>query len=341
LIGLVGTILIVGCSDDPASDDTASDVTASSAPTTQFIPIATSPSGADDPNFPVEVVDCGGRTTEFTRAAERIVALDETAAETLVRLGARDLIVGIVRDHPDDELWEVTQSDLLSRQVVADASTPLTREAIERVGPDLVLGAVLERFEGPAAVTRQEWSDAGLTSLLFRADCELPTDEDTEGDGLAQYHADLRALAAVLGEPVKGEKLVSEAQAAMQTLTAEVEEAGVGDRTVWIVGGDGAGSHAMARSVLRTLGVQVIDAGATPSQVAEADPDLIWLITPRGADVEIAAGALRSELLADPTLASLPAVEGESIVVTAAADIAPSPRFTLGARALVDALIQL
>lgn len=335
---VAGAVVLGGCSDDTTSD--AGGTSATTNPASPAIPVATSPTGADDPNHPVDVIDCGGRTTTFTQRPERVVALDETIAETLVLLGERDLIVGIVRDHPDEDLWGVTQSELLSRQVVADRSAPVTREAVERVAPDLVLAADPSRLEGPAAAAdRQQWADAGIASMLFRSDCEPADGDDAEADGLNRFYADLRALASALGEPVKGEKLVSQAQAAMQTLTREATDAGASDATVWVVVGDAAGPATMAHSVLEALGVQVIGAGAEPSEVAAADPDLIWLITPRGADVATAADELRSKLLADPTFASLGAVDREAFVVTAAADIAPSPRFVEGARALVDALI--
>lgn len=337
-MSLAAGLALAACSGDEQTSDTTVAVT---EPTTAPLPIATSPVGANDTAYPAEVVDCDGRTTTFEQAPERVVALDESVVETLVLLGLGDTIVGVTRDGSDDDLWTATRDALLSRQVVNEGTAPATREAIERVGPDLVVASDPTRLLAPSAVTtREQWTEAGVRTHLGRAGCDPATPST---DGLALFYDDLRAFGTIFDAQLRAEKIVSQVQATVQRLAGDAARVGAVDRTVWVYGGEGVvfDRSSTVDGILRAAGVTVVEAAPDElAAVAAADPDVIWLITPRGADAESTGAALRAELESDPTLASVRAVVDGRFVVTPFSQVAPSPRLVEGMQALVTALAE-
>lgn len=91
------------------------------------------------------------------------------------------------------------------------------------------------------------------------------------------------------------------------------------------------------------MGLTVAGGGSSIDldEVATADPDVVWLITPRGADPVAAAAELQAQLGAEPALAGVATIEQQLYVSTPADQVAPTPRMTDGLNVLGDLLIEM
>lgn len=336
---VVALSILAACSDD-GSDAGAETIPASTTATTVPLPIATSPVGENDTSFPVDVIDCDGRVTTYEQAPQRVVALDEAMAENLIQLGFRDAIVGVARYQTDDALWPLTRDEVLSRQIVNDGSTAPTMDAVERVAPDLVVASGSDTMD--AVATRDDWTAAGIHTFVPRTGCDAPT---ADADGLTMFYDDYTQLGLMFDAQLHSQKIIAQVQAHVDQMAGELARVDAQQATVWVYGGADVvfDRTTPVDSMLRAVGLTVVggDGAVDADTVAEANPDLIWIITPRGADPDEAAAALEAELAADPALADLRAVTSSSFVVTPADQVSPTPRMTDGLQQVVDALIAM
>ena len=332
-------VSLAACSDD-GSDATDTTSPASTVETTVPLPIATSPIGENDSAYPLDVVDCGGTTT-YERAPERVVALDEAAAENLIQLGFRDAIVGIARYQTDEQLWPLTRDEVISRQILNDGSTAPTFDDVQRVAPELVVASTPASLE--AVATRDEFAAAGINTFVPRSGCA--TDAAAGDDGLTLFYGDLASLGAAFDAQLHSQKIVAQVQAHVGQLADELARVDAQQHTVWVYGGadvvfDGTSP---LDAMLRAVGLTVAGGGSSIDldEVAAADPDVVWLITPRGADPVAAAAELQAQLGAEPALAGVAAIEQQLYVSTPADQVAPTPRMTDGLNVLGDLLIEM
>jgi iron complex transport system substrate-binding protein len=332
---------VAACSGDD-SDAATPTSPASTVATTVPLPIATSPLGDDDTAFPVDVTDCGGRATTYERAPERVVVLDEAMAENLIQLGFRDSIVGVARYQTDDRLWPLTRDEVLSRQIINDGSNPPTMDDVERVAPDLVVAASLDTMD--AVATRDEWTAAGMHTFVPRTACD-DVATAAGADGLTLFYDDFTSLGTAFDAQLHSQKIIAQVQAHVDQVAGELARVGAQEHTVWVYGGADAAFDrgTPVDAMLRAVGLTVVGGDATVDldAVAEADPDLIWIITPRGADPDEAAAALEAELAAAPELAGVSAIESATFVVTPADQVAPTPRMTDGLEQVRDVLLAM
>lgn len=250
------------------------------------------------PVVPVTVRDAAGRSVTV-RSAERIIPLDGDLAEIVFALGLGDKVVAT-----DLSATYPPQADALPEIGYQRSLTP---EPILAFSPTVMLAT---SAAGPAEVIDQLRAAAPV--VLVDAPPTL--------DGPA---AKIRAVAAALGVPARGEALARQVQGEIDAAVASVPKEGAkprvaalylrGDR-VQQVFGPGSGIHAVldaagATDIGELLGVKDNAAITTESMIRER-PDVL-VVTTTG--LESVGGV--DELLALPAFSRTPVAQSKKVLV--------------------------
>ncbi|RIV39119.1 heme/hemin ABC transporter substrate-binding protein [Micromonospora radicis] len=306
LLGLTGCAAAAPATVSPAGCGPATAVVTD----TDVAPIGADPGSA----LPATVTSADGSSVTVTDASRILpVNLYGSIAEIVFSLGLGDRVIG--RD------TSTTFSAASGLPVVTPAGHDLSAEAILRLNPSVVIA---DESIGPPEVLAQ----------LRRAGIPVVLVDDEQS--LAAIPRNIRAIAAALGVPEAGERLVArvdaELAAARRTAPAGTAPPRVaflyvrGTAGVYLIGGRGAGSDEMIRAIGAT------DAGTelglsrfrplTSEGLINAAPDVILVMTEGLASVDGVDG-----LLALPGVGQTPAGRHRRIV-----DMDDGLLLTFGAR---------
>jgi iron complex transport system substrate-binding protein len=299
-----------------------------------------SAAAAATPSGPVTVKDCAGKDITFDTTPERVVALEGYAAQTMVRLGLADKIVGTGFPAP----FSVDRSpyaEQLAKIPVLAERIPVT-EVVAAQRPDVVVAA-FSSFGGPAGSPK----DADLATMGTKGltACMPGGDMAMGGGGEAPALTDLtptydyiRKLGAVFRVPDRAEQLVSELA---DRATAVSDEAGSGQKPRVLVlqdnpvagqpmqtAGDNTIAHAlitMAGGESLFSGISSMHAEISPEEVVQRDPQVIWVITDY-TFAKLKGEALVAAVKANPLLANTTAAKQGRIISTSQFMVSfPSP----------------
>ncbi|MET0773753.1 MAG: ABC transporter substrate-binding protein [Candidatus Limnocylindrales bacterium] len=253
------------------------------------------------PVLPVTVTDAAGNTVTVTDV-ERIlpVNLYGSIAEIVFSLGLGDGVIG--RD------TSTTFPDAAALPLVTVNGHDLSAEAILELDPSIVLA---DPSIGPGEVFDQLRA-AGVTVVMLD---ELQTIEDVPGH--------IRSIAAALGVPEAGERLVARTAQEIDAATAAVVPSADppsiaflylrGPAGIYLITGDGAGPDAMIEAIgARDAGAELGVSGFKPitsEALINAAPDVILVLT----DSLDSVGGVDG-LLSVPGVAQTPAGEERRIV---------------------------
>ncbi|MFI6821639.1 hemin ABC transporter substrate-binding protein [Micromonospora sp. NPDC050187] len=311
LVLLGGTVTACGPGGTPTATPAAS-----CGPTTAVVtdtdvdPVGPDPGSA----LPVTVESADGTRVTVTNASRILpVNLYGSIAEIVFSLGLGDRVVG--RD------TSTTFPAAAHLPVVTPTGHDLSTEAILRLAPTLVLA---DESIGPPEALKQ-LRRSGIAVVLV-------DDEQT----LAAVPAHIRAVAAALGVPESGERLVARVDAEIVAARRAAPETADplriaflyvrGTAGVYLMGGRGAGSDEMIRAI------GAVDAGTeigltkfrplTSEGLINAAPDVVLVMSEGLASVKGVDG-----LLALPGIGQTPAGKNRRIV-----DMDDGLLLTFGAR---------
>ncbi|KOV87913.1 hypothetical protein ADL03_05920 [Nocardia sp. NRRL S-836] len=234
---------------------------------------------------PVTVKDCTGKDVTFDRTPERVVTLDGYAAQTLVRLGVADKVVGTGFPAPFG-VDVAPHAERLAKIPVLAERVPVN-EVVAAQQPDLVLTS-FESFGGPPGSPKEAdlatMRAKGLTSCLKGADGGPLTD-------LTPTYEYVRKLGAVFRVEDRAEQLVTELESRAKAIAAKVP----GSKPKVLVLQDNpvagqplqtSGAGTIAHALISMAGGQSIfsdvssmHAKISPEEVVQRDPQVVWVIT--------------------------------------------------------------
>jgi iron complex transport system substrate-binding protein len=240
------------------------------------------------PGGPVTVKDCAGEDVTFDEVPERVVTLDGYAAQTLVRLGVADKVVGTGFPAPFTA-DEAPHSERLAKIPVLAERVPVT-EVVAAQQPDLVLTS-FEAFGGPPGSPK----DADLVTMKAKGLSSCLSTASAAGKALTDLgptYDYVRKLGAVFGVSDRAEQLVSELEGRARAVAAKATS---GNKPKVLVLQDNpvagqplqtSGAGTIAHAVITMAGGQSIfsdvssmHAEISPEEVVQRDPDVVWVIT--------------------------------------------------------------
>ncbi len=274
--------------------------------------------------YPVTITDCGGRTTTYDKAPERVVTLDPSITEALLLLGLKDKIVGLTQFQTDDQMWATTKADMESLSVINDGTNYPSKEAIVAASPDLVMStypsALLENHDLP---DRDGWAKLGVKSYLTQGECHLSKTPVTD---LSALYADLHNFGIIFDVQDRAVNEIAKLQARVATLQQNAKAANIKPLTVWSYSGEAdpypAGSVGTPNAIITLAGARNAFGDITSDydaisweEIVKRNPEVIWVMTSAGSGFIDELQGIEDKLNADPRLANVTAVKNKAYVV--------------------------
>ncbi|MFD5830990.1 ABC transporter substrate-binding protein [Lentzea sp. NPDC060358] len=294
------------------------------------------------PGGPISVKDCAGKEVTFDRPPQRVVTLDGYAAQTLVRLGVADKIVGTGFPAPFGVDTPAHRERLAAIPVLAER-VPVT-EVVAARQPDLVLTS-FESFGGPSGSPK----DADLVTMKAKGLTSCLRGKEGALTDLAPTYEYVRKLGAVFGVPDRAEKLVAEletrAQSAGKPSGAKPKVLVLQDNPVAGRPLQTSGAGTIAHALITMAGgesvfsdVSSMHAEISPEEVVQRDPQVVWVITDY-TFAKLKGQELVAAVRANPLLANTTAGRQGRIVSTSQFLVSfPSPLNVDGLEQLATAL---
>ncbi len=254
--------------------------------------------------YPMEVTDSVGNTMTIDAKPHSIISLSLFSDEVLYDLVDTSRLAGASSLSADP-----VYSNVADEAARVEPRVDFNVEQIISIFPDIVFAA--------------NWSEADKISQLRDAGIVVyQVDTPFSVDGIK---AEIRAVAAVVGEPAAGEAIIARMEDRIAALSnavgsiPEAEQATAIDYNNW---GTANGADTTWDEVLRLAGVrnaaaplQSGDFGQVPMSkelLVELDPDLIFLPGYIWGE-ENGADAFRQQVIDDPAFADLQAIEAGDI----------------------------
>ncbi|MDF3864590.1 ABC transporter substrate-binding protein, partial [Pseudomonas denitrificans (nom. rej.)] len=273
------------------------------------------------------------QTWRIDHSPQRILALNQHAADLLLALGAGERLIGVA--YIDDDL-DLTKGSyrgvpLLSRQYPS-------AEAVYAQRPDLVVAGFASAFR-LGNLSREELAGHGVASYLLDAGCGAWQDDLFRG-----VETDLKTLGDLLGEQEKARELVAQQRAEL----AEARRLSTGRQLLEVFYLDSAsnglesqGRRGVVTQLLHAAGAhnlfEDVDLGgftANSEQLLARDPGVILLADALWSTAEQKIRTLR----ADPVLSRLRAVREGRFVALPFTHLFPGVQSGQAARELAQAL---
>ncbi|MFS2123696.1 ABC transporter substrate-binding protein [Pseudomonas sp. Pseusp97] len=264
---------------------------------------------------------------------QRILALNQHAADLLLALGAGERLVGVAYIDDDIDLTKASYRGvpLLSRQYPS-------AEAVYAQRPDLVVAGFASAFR-LGHLSREELAGHGISSYLLDAGCG-----GWQDDLFAAVETDLKALGDLLGEQERAQELIRRQRAEL----AEARRYVTGNKPLNVFYLDSAsnglesqGRRGVVTQLLHAAGarnlfedVDLAGFTANREQLLARDPDVILLADALWSTAEQKIRTLR----ADPVLSRLRAVREGRFVALPFTHLFPGVHSGRSARELAQAL---
>lgn len=301
--------------------------------------------------YPVTLKNCG-RDLTIEKAPQRVVALNQSSAETLLSLGVGDLVVG-TSTWFDDVLPQLKAvNDKIPR--IADNNPSL--EAVLAKEPDFLAATYHADLPGEGKTTMDQLAKLGVPTYMAPAECALAPGGKGDGrrdtpltlDVILQEPLD---LGRIMGVPEAGEKLVADLKARMAK--ASESKPGKGKTVAfWFANSESpyvAGGYGSIELAAKGVGLtNVFDSShdewpqVSWEAFAQKDPDVIVLgdLTRKRMTSETAAGKI-AFLEKNPVTAQMKAVKNKSYIYLPGSDMNPSLRVVQATEKLAAGLKKL
>lgn len=270
----------------------------------------------------VTVKDCQGKSISFAETPHRVVTLDGYAAQSMIRLGLTDRIIGTGYPAPFIVDKEPYRGEL-GRVPVLSQKVPVT-EVVAAARPDLVVTGFSSFGETPGSPKDADLQTMNLAGL---ADCLPGGMSGGPLSDLSPTYDFLLKLGRVFRVEDRAEKLVADLRAREQV--AAPQAGGHKARVLVLqdnpVAGQPlktSGTATIVQALISKAGGQNIfpevtsmHADVSPEEVLKRDPEVIWVITDfpfakvKGLD-------LVRQVKANPLLASTSAIRQGRVVAT-------------------------
>ncbi len=274
-----------------------------------------------------------GQDWHIDHPPQRILALNQHAADLLLALGAGSRLIGVA--YIDDDLnlsgGRYRGVPLLARQYPS-------AEAVYAQQPDLVVAGFASAFR-LGNLSREELTGHGVASYLLDAGCLA-----RQGDLFAGVEVDLETLGVLLGEQEKAQALIRQQRAELaeaRRLFADNEPLDVFYLDSASSGLESQGRRGVITQLLHAAGahnlfedVELGSFTANAEQLLARDPDVILLADALWSTAEQKKKTLR----ADPVLSRLRAVREGRFVALPFTHLFPGVHSGQAARELAQAL---
>lgn len=272
--------------------------------------------------YPLTLKNCGQDVT-FDTSPQKVVTLNQTAAEILIHLGVGEKIVGTgyeIDTVPDDIAQAYGKIPVLSAK-----GQEIKHEALLAAQPDFVYGSFASMFTPEQSGTREELQRLGIASYLTEFDCTYH--EAVSNASFDLLFDEYRDMAAIFDVPSRGETLVSEQRAVIDGGLATAQQIKGTPTVMWFYSTYAgtpwaAGPGGLPQHVSDLVGVKNIFDDATTKwpevswdEVAARNPDIIILADlTRGEPGDTAQEKL-DLLKSDPLTSQLDAVKNDRLIV--------------------------
>ncbi|WP_229663061.1 ABC transporter substrate-binding protein [Microbacterium album] len=298
--------------------------------------------------YPLEYDNCG-LTVSVADPPERVVSLNQSATELLIRLGAAERVVGTAYQTdpvPDDIRAAYESIPLLTDGI-------LTHEGLLEAQPDFVYSSYASFLTADNAGERAELHSLGVPTYLTEFDCIYHAAVDEAS--FALLNEEIRDIAHILDVAPAGEELVAEQEATVRQ-GLDVAEAIEGEPSVvWFYSTAAsaatpsvAGPGGLPQHVSELLGLRnLFDDAANKwpevswDEVAARDPEFIVLADlTRGYPGDTAAEKIEF-LTTDPLMSQLEAVREERFIVVPGQYMDPSINSVRAVPAVAEGIVDL
>ena len=250
------------------------------------------PKAAEEKPAAYTVTDIEGTEVDFPAPPQRIVTLSMSTDETMLGLVEPERIVAV--------------NGLLDDPVSSNV-TALVKDIPQRIGSPTVEEIMALQ---PDLVVVPDWGDLTIVPSLREAGLKVIVCKGARN--LAEIRETVTLLAAAVGEPERGQKLLAMMDAKLAEIEAKVEKIPQAERKRGGLGSsfDEACRYAGVINGRAELGIRDFQV-MTKEQLVQIDPDILFLPTynDRGKyDVD----AFRRDYLGDPSLQTMKAIRSKA-----------------------------
>ncbi|MFE0028576.1 ABC transporter substrate-binding protein [Amycolatopsis sp. NPDC059021] len=271
--------------------------------------------------YPFTIKNCGTDVT-YKAAPQRVVTLNQTAAEILIHLGVGDRIAGSgyeIDKMPDEIAGQYGKIPILSAR-----GQQIKHEKVLEAQPDFVYGSFASFFTPEQSGAREQFHNLGVPTYLSEFDCTYH--QSVAGAGFKLMYEEYRRLAKIFDVPAAGEKLVAEQQAVVDKALGSAGKRNRPLKVMWFystLAGTpwAAGPGGLPQHISELLGVENIfkDASAkwaevSWDEVAARNPDVIILADLARGEPNDTAREKIDLLKKDPLAGKLGAVTGDRFI---------------------------
>lgn len=329
VIGVAAMLVLAGCSGSESPDAPA--------------PAASAGAAAGGTAYPLTMKNCGEDVT-VESAPQRVVTLNQTAAEILIKLGVGDRVVGTGYEiyKPPAEMAEpygkIPQ--------LSPRGEPIKQEKLLEAQPEFVYTNFGSFLTAAQAGERKQLHDLGVPTYITELDCTEHV--AVAGANFDMVYDEYRNLAKIMNVPDAGEKLAAEQKALVDQALTTMKNKGkqlkvlwfysTYDGTPWAAGPGGLPQHVSDLVGVKNIFDDAKDKWAEVSwdEVAARGPDVIILADlTRGEPNDTAAEKI-ALLKKDPLTSKLGAVTGDKFITLPGAQMDPS----YGSVQMVPALVE-
>ncbi|TFE43347.1 ABC transporter substrate-binding protein [Streptomyces sp. ICN441] len=323
---------VAGCAGDTSSDAAGKDTA----------------KGKNATAYPFTLDNCGTKVT-YKAAPQKVVALNQTAAEILIHLGVGDRIAGTgyeIEKAPAAIAEEYAKIPQLSAK-----GDTVKHEKLLEAQPDFVYSSFASFLTKEEAGDRKELHDLGVPTYLTEFDCSYhEAVADADFDMLFEEY---RRLGRIMGRPDAGEKLATEQKAVVDKAVGEVEKRDKPLKVMWFYSTfEGtpwaAGPGGLPQHISELVGVENIFADAKSKwaevswdEVAARNPDVVILADLTRGEPNDTAKEKIELLKKDPLTSKLAAVQGDRFITIPGSHMDPAYGSASVVPALVDGLRKL
>lgn len=329
----LAVLAVAGCTADPAADAGGRATTTGAGATT---------------SYPFTLRNCGTDVT-YKAAPQKVVTLNQAAAEILIHLGVGDRIVGSgyeIEKTPDAIAEQYEKIPLLSAH-----GQEIKHEKLLEAQPDFVYGSFASMFTAEQSGDRKQLHDLGVPTYLTEFDCS--SHESVAGANFEMMREEYRRLGRIMGVPAAGEKLATEQQAVVDKALGSVKKRDTPLKVMWFYSTyEGtpwaAGPGGLPQHISDLVGVQNVFADAKTKwaevswdEVAARNPDVIILADLTRGEPNDTAEEKIDLLRKDPLTSKLGAVKAERFIAVPGSHMDPGYGSASVVPALVDGLNRL
>ncbi|MDG4764927.1 ABC transporter substrate-binding protein [Solwaraspora sp. WMMD406] len=301
--------------------------------------------GAGAASYPLTITNCGTDVT-FERAPQRVVTLNQTAAEILIHLGVGDRIVGSgyeIYEPPQDIAEQYEKIPILSAH-----GQPINHEKLLEAQPEFVYTSFGSFLTAAQSGDREQLHELGVPTYVTELDCTLHV--SVADADFRMLYDEYRQLGTIFDVPAAGEELAAEQQAVVDEALSTIESQDTPLKVLWFYSTyDGtpwaAGPGGLPQHVSDLVGVENIFEDASTKwaevswdEVAARDPDVIILADLTRGEPNDTALEKIDLLKKDPLTRNLAAVADDRFITIPGAQMDPSYGSVYMVPALVEGL---